>query len=192
MMIAPFLVVPVAAALLWKHAHVQPGVRPVQRRAHLVSDLRRDAPPQPTGSPSSPAARDQVALIWQWTPFMMLILLAGLQSRPGDVIEAAQVDGANAVADLPQHDAAAHAPLPRARRPARRDLHHPALRLGLHDHRRRPRHREPAVHDLPDPLQRPGLRPGLGPGRDRRDRHDHRRDLRPAHRVQPVRGGERR
>jgi sorbitol/mannitol transport system permease protein len=35
-----------------------------------------------------------VTLIWQWTPFMMLILLAGLQSQPSDVIEAAKVDGA--------------------------------------------------------------------------------------------------
>ena len=36
----------------------------------------------------------QIALIWQWTPFMTLILLAGLQSRPGDILEAASVDGA--------------------------------------------------------------------------------------------------
>ena len=36
-----------------------------------------------------------MALIWQWTPFMMLILLAGLQSRPLDVIEAARIDGAS-------------------------------------------------------------------------------------------------
>jgi ABC-type glycerol-3-phosphate transport system permease component len=35
------------------------------------------------------------ALVWQWTPFMMLILLAGLQGRPLDVIEAARIDGAN-------------------------------------------------------------------------------------------------
>src|SRR6266516_3522455 len=33
-------------------------------------------------------------LTWQWTPFMVLILLAGLQSQPGDVLEAARVDGA--------------------------------------------------------------------------------------------------
>jgi sorbitol/mannitol transport system permease protein len=32
-------------------------------------------------------------LIWQWTPFMMLIMLAGLQSQPTDVLEAAKVDG---------------------------------------------------------------------------------------------------
>ena len=36
-----------------------------------------------------------VALVWQWTPFMMLILLAGLQSQPGDVLEAAKIDGAD-------------------------------------------------------------------------------------------------
>jgi sorbitol/mannitol transport system permease protein len=33
-------------------------------------------------------------LVWQWTPFMMLIVLAGLQSQPSDIIEAANVDGA--------------------------------------------------------------------------------------------------
>jgi sorbitol/mannitol transport system permease protein len=33
-------------------------------------------------------------LTWQWTPFMVLILLAGLQSQSQDVLEAASVDGA--------------------------------------------------------------------------------------------------
>jgi sorbitol/mannitol transport system permease protein len=36
-----------------------------------------------------------VSLVWQWTPFMMLIILAGLQSKPLDVIEAARIDGAS-------------------------------------------------------------------------------------------------
>jgi multiple sugar transport system permease protein len=31
---------------------------------------------------------------WQWTPFMALILLAGLKSLPTDILEAAQADGA--------------------------------------------------------------------------------------------------
>jgi len=35
-----------------------------------------------------------IVLIWQWTPFMMLIMLAGLQSQPAEVLEAAKVDGA--------------------------------------------------------------------------------------------------
>jgi len=33
--------------------------------------------------------------IWQWTPFVFLILLAGLQSLPREPIEAAQIDGAS-------------------------------------------------------------------------------------------------
>jgi len=32
---------------------------------------------------------------WQWTPYVALILLAGLQSLPPEVMEAAQVEGAN-------------------------------------------------------------------------------------------------
>ena len=33
--------------------------------------------------------------VWRWTPFMMLIILAGLQSQNPEVLEAARVDGAN-------------------------------------------------------------------------------------------------
>lgn len=33
--------------------------------------------------------------IWQWTPFMFLVLTAGLQSLPSDPFEAARVDGAS-------------------------------------------------------------------------------------------------
>jgi len=35
--------------------------------------------------------------VWKTTPFMALLLLAGLQLIPGDIYEAANVDGANAV-----------------------------------------------------------------------------------------------
>lgn len=33
--------------------------------------------------------------VWQWTPFVFIIALAGLQGLPQDVVEAAEVDGAN-------------------------------------------------------------------------------------------------
>jgi multiple sugar transport system permease protein len=36
-----------------------------------------------------------VADVWQWTPFVFIIALAGLQSLPQEVIEASEVDGAN-------------------------------------------------------------------------------------------------
>ncbi|HET6468336.1 MAG TPA: sugar ABC transporter permease [Geminicoccaceae bacterium] len=32
--------------------------------------------------------------VWQWTPFVALILLAGLKALPGELLEAAEVDGA--------------------------------------------------------------------------------------------------
>lgn len=38
--------------------------------------------------------------IWQWTPFFVLIILAGLKGIPEDVVEAAHVDGANWVQRL--------------------------------------------------------------------------------------------
>lgn len=38
-----------------------------------------------------------LAEIWQWTPFMVLIMMAGLRSLPKEPFEAAAIDGANAV-----------------------------------------------------------------------------------------------
>lgn len=38
-----------------------------------------------------------IADIWQWTPFMVLIFLAGLRSLPSEPYEAAMLDGASAV-----------------------------------------------------------------------------------------------
>jgi sorbitol/mannitol transport system permease protein len=37
---------------------------------------------------------------WQWAPFMMLILLAGLQGIPEDIREAARIDGAGPVSEF--------------------------------------------------------------------------------------------
>jgi multiple sugar transport system permease protein len=38
--------------------------------------------------------------VWQWTPFVFIIALAGLQSLPQDIVEASEVDGANAWQNL--------------------------------------------------------------------------------------------
>ena len=37
-----------------------------------------------------------LAEVWQWTPFMVLILLAGLRALPTEPFEAAHIDGASA------------------------------------------------------------------------------------------------
>ncbi len=72
---------------------------------------------------------------------MMLIMLAGLQSQPSDVLEAAKVDGATAVRHVPPADAAAPAPVHGARHPARHDLPDPGVRPDRGDDRRRARAR---------------------------------------------------
>ena len=95
LMIAPFLIVPVAAALVWKHAILNPEYGLINGTLTWIWSLfGSHNPPQPDWITSYPLMSIAVALIWQWTPFMMLILLAGLQGRPLDIYEAARVDGA--------------------------------------------------------------------------------------------------
>ena len=97
MLIAPFLVVPVAAALLWKHALLNPSYGLFNGVLTWVWNLfGSDSPPQVAWLTRFPLVSIEASLIWQWTPFMMLILLAGLQSRPLDAVEAARMDGAGA------------------------------------------------------------------------------------------------
>lgn len=95
LMIAPFLVVPVAAALLFKHGIYNPSYGLINGVLTVVWRLfGSTAPPQIDLITSYPKAAVEIELIWQWTPFMMLILLAGLQSRDPAMLEAARLDGA--------------------------------------------------------------------------------------------------
>jgi sorbitol/mannitol transport system permease protein len=95
MMITPFLIVPVAAALVFKHAIYNPIFGLLNGVITWVWGIfGSDNPPQVDWITTFPLGSIELTLIWQWTPFMTLILLAGLQSRPGEVLEAAAVDGA--------------------------------------------------------------------------------------------------
>jgi sorbitol/mannitol transport system permease protein len=95
MMITPFLVVPIAAALIWKHALLNPTYGLINGVITWVWKLFGDTtPPQPDWITNWPKMAIIAALVWQWTPFMMLLLLAGLQSQAREPLEAAKVDGA--------------------------------------------------------------------------------------------------
>jgi sorbitol/mannitol transport system permease protein len=88
LMIAPFLIMPTAGALIWKDTLLNPlfGLLP-----YLLSPFglsRVDWVNQ------YPMATVVAVEVWRWTPFMMLIILAGLQSQNPEVLEAARVDGA--------------------------------------------------------------------------------------------------
>ncbi len=95
LLIAPFLVMPVAAALLWKHALYNPDYGLFNGVLNWVWQLfGAEEGPIIDWISSMPMPAVIAALVWQWTPFMMLLLLAGLQSQSGDILEAAKIDRA--------------------------------------------------------------------------------------------------
>jgi polyol transport system permease protein len=89
LMIAPFLIMPTAAALVWKDTLLNPlfGLLP-----YLLTPLGLQRVDWVNRFPMVTVVAVEV---WRWTPFMMLIILAGLQSQNPEVLEAARVDGAN-------------------------------------------------------------------------------------------------
>jgi len=52
-------------------------------------------PPPWLSSPDWARLATIIVDVWQWTPFVFIIALAGLQALPSDVVEAAEVDGAS-------------------------------------------------------------------------------------------------
>ena len=90
LMIAPFLIMPTAGALVWKDTLLNPlfGLLPYLLTPFGLS--RVDWVNQ------FPMVTVVAVEVWRWTPFMMLIILAGLQSQNPEVLEAARVDGASA------------------------------------------------------------------------------------------------
>jgi sorbitol/mannitol transport system permease protein len=96
LLITPFLIMPMASSLMWKHLIYNPDYGMFNGfLAWLGQTFGFDAP-QPVWVSAAPMAAIVVTLTWTWTPFMMLITLAGLQSQDSDITEAATVDGAGA------------------------------------------------------------------------------------------------
>ena len=91
LIVSPFLVMPAAAALVWKFTILDPvfGILNYFLRpfgVHHVDWIN-----------AHPQATIITVLTWQWTPFMVLIMLAGLRALPKEPFEAAAIDGASAV-----------------------------------------------------------------------------------------------
>ncbi|MCZ4518246.1 sugar ABC transporter permease [Rhodococcus ruber] len=91
LLITPFLITPVAGALIWKTTMFDPVFGLIN---FVLSPFGVD---QIDWVSRYPLPAVMANLIWQWTPFMMLLILAGLQSMPKDIAEAARVDGAGPV-----------------------------------------------------------------------------------------------
>lgn len=86
----PMMISPVVVGCIWKIIyHYQYG--PLNYLLNIVKISSVNWLGSGTVSPYSIVLAD----IWEWTPFMVITLLAGLQAIPDDLYEAARVDGAN-------------------------------------------------------------------------------------------------
>ncbi|MDB5999394.1 MAG: binding-protein-dependent transport system inner rane component, partial [Rhizobacter sp.] len=90
LMISPFVLPPVVVGMMWMVV-LDPSIGVANYLLQLAG-----LPPS-TWLASPVWVIPTVALIdtWQWTPYVALIVLGGLQSLPPNVYEAAQIDGAS-------------------------------------------------------------------------------------------------
>jgi multiple sugar transport system permease protein len=84
----PFMMTPAVVATLWKLLY-HPTIGPLN---YTLSLFGIKAPEWASSQYALPAL--VVADVWQWTPFMTILLLAGLQSLSREIYEAAYMDGA--------------------------------------------------------------------------------------------------
>ena len=94
LLITPFLVMPVVGALGWKNMILNPLFGVLD---WLITSL---GGPRVDWFAQFPLASVAVIVIWRWAPFMMLLLLAGMQSLNEEVREASRVDGATAIQEF--------------------------------------------------------------------------------------------
>jgi multiple sugar transport system permease protein len=88
-LIVPMVITPVVVAIVLRLIYASDA-----GMLTVVSEALGGQPIQILGQPTR-AFLGLVALdVWEWTPLMFLILLAGLQSLPTEPFEAARVDGA--------------------------------------------------------------------------------------------------
>ena len=92
MAIAPIVIPPVGTGVIARLIYA-PDYGALNHLLQLAGLIQHEIPwlSNPTGAMLSVASVD----IWQWTPFVYLVIFAGLQTVPHETIEAAQVDGAS-------------------------------------------------------------------------------------------------
>ncbi len=87
-LLLPMLIAPVAVGIIWRII-LQTDIGVLNKILHQLGMLPRPWLAVPNLAFLSVLITD----IWQWTPFVYLIILAGLKSIPGELYEAAEVDG---------------------------------------------------------------------------------------------------
>lgn len=91
LILVPMMIAPVVVGYMWRLLYqVQFG--PVNYMLLTVFDL---GPFEWTSSPATALLSVIIADIWQWTPFVTLVALAGIVSLPQELFEVAEIDGAS-------------------------------------------------------------------------------------------------
>ncbi len=85
----PMMLAPVAIGFMWRMLFDQ-GNGPIDA---ITRALHLGSPPWLANTHWA-VASVVVMDIWEWTPLLFLLLLAGMQGIPGDALEAARLDGA--------------------------------------------------------------------------------------------------
>jgi multiple sugar transport system permease protein len=89
-LILPMVIAPVAAGTLWRMLlNTQSGL------AALVYSVLGIQGPEWLSSPEFARLAVTLLDIWMWTPFVMLVVIAGIAAFTPEVVEAAAIDGAS-------------------------------------------------------------------------------------------------
>lgn len=88
LLITPFLIMPIIGALAWKYTVLSPIFGVVNWVIRAFGGLPVD------WLGMHPVVSVVAVLVWRWAPFMMIIILAGLQALDDSQREAARMDGA--------------------------------------------------------------------------------------------------
>lgn len=91
LIISPFFMMPAVTGIVWKTMILDPNYGLLA----YISSIFGNEPIQ--WLTHYPLITIMLMIAWQWIPFFLLVLLAGLQSVPQDAMEAALIDGANKV-----------------------------------------------------------------------------------------------
>jgi multiple sugar transport system permease protein len=90
-LLIPMALPPLVVGLIWKSLYnADFGVIP-----YYLKQLGMDVGGGPLGEISTAMPAVMLIDVWQWTPLLMVIFLAGLKSLPQEPYEAAYVDGAS-------------------------------------------------------------------------------------------------
>ena len=90
MLVLPMMIPPILIGLIWLFMY--------KKDFGIINNMLKLLSIEPItwlSKPSTAMWAIIIADVWQWTPFMFLLLLAGLRSLPEELYESARIDGAS-------------------------------------------------------------------------------------------------